>query len=66
MSNIKIFKNNEFGEIRTLEQDGKPLFCGQRCGEGSWICQATERYRCTLQVCPKTRHTPPSIAGENN
>lgn len=28
MSNIKIFKNNEFGEIRTLEQDAKPLFCG--------------------------------------
>ena len=28
MSNIKIFKNNEFGEIRTLEQDDKPLFCG--------------------------------------
>ena len=28
MSNIKIFKNNDFGEIRTLEQDDKPLFCG--------------------------------------
>jgi len=28
MSNIKIFKNNEFGEIRSLEQDDKPLFCG--------------------------------------
>ena len=28
MNNIKIFKNIEFGEIRTLEQDGKPLFCG--------------------------------------
>lgn len=28
MSNIKIFKNNEFGEIRTMEQDDKPLFCG--------------------------------------
>ena len=28
MNNIEIFKNNEFGEIRTLEQDGKLLFCG--------------------------------------
>ena len=28
MSNIRIFKNNEFGEIRTLEQDDKPLLCG--------------------------------------
>lgn len=28
MTNITIFKNGEFGEIRTLEQNGKPLFCG--------------------------------------
>ena len=28
MKNITIFKNNEFGEVRTLEQDGKTLFCG--------------------------------------
>ena len=28
MNNIEIFKNNEFGEIRTMEQDGKLLFCG--------------------------------------
>ena len=26
MSNIEIFKNNEFGEIRTLEINGKPYF----------------------------------------
>lgn len=25
---IKIFKNNEFGEIRTIEENGKVLFCG--------------------------------------
>ena len=28
MTNITIFKNNDFGEVRTLEQDGKTLFCG--------------------------------------
>ena len=28
MNNIEIFKNNDFGEIRTMEQDGKLLFCG--------------------------------------
>ncbi|GAA0109273.1 phage antirepressor [Clostridium tertium] len=29
MSNLTIFNNNEFGEIRTLEENGKPLFCGK-------------------------------------
>lgn len=29
MSNLTIFSNNEFGEIRTLEENGKPLFCGK-------------------------------------
>lgn len=28
MTNITIFKNNDFGEVRTLEQGGKTLFCG--------------------------------------
>lgn len=28
MNNITIFNNMEFGEIRTLEIDGKPYFCG--------------------------------------
>lgn len=28
MKNMKIFKNTEFGEVRTLESEGKTLFCG--------------------------------------
>ncbi len=28
MNHVEIFKNPEFGSIRTLEQDGKVLFCG--------------------------------------
>lgn len=28
MTNITIFNNNKFGEVRTLEQNGKPFFCG--------------------------------------
>ncbi|WP_026478189.1 phage antirepressor [Alkaliphilus transvaalensis] len=28
MTNITIFKNNDFGEVRTLEHEGKTLFCG--------------------------------------
>ena len=27
MNELQIFKNNDFGEIRTLEEDGKILFC---------------------------------------
>jgi prophage antirepressor-like protein len=29
MSEIQIFKNPEFGEIRTIEENGKGLFCGK-------------------------------------
>ena len=28
MNELQIFQNEEFGEIRTVEQDGKVLFCG--------------------------------------
>ena len=27
-SNVEIFKNSEFGSIRTIEENGKVLFCG--------------------------------------
>ena len=29
MSQMEIFKNPEFGSIRTFEQDDKVLFCGK-------------------------------------
>ena len=28
MNELMIFNNPEFGEIRTIEEDGKVLFCG--------------------------------------
>ena len=28
MSGLQIFKNEEFGEVRTVEIEGKPYFCG--------------------------------------
>lgn len=28
MNQLQIFRNNEFGEIRTIEENGKVLFCG--------------------------------------
>lgn len=27
-SNVEIFENSEFGSIRTIEENGKVLFCG--------------------------------------
>ena len=29
MNEIKIFQNSRFGEIRTITEDGKTLFCGK-------------------------------------
>lgn len=29
MNEIKIFENADFGSVRTIEQDGKVLFCGR-------------------------------------
>ena len=29
MNQMEIFSNQEFGSIRTFEQDGKVLFCGK-------------------------------------
>ena len=28
MNELQIFKNEQFGEIRTIEENGKVLFCG--------------------------------------
>lgn len=33
MDNIKIFENPQFGEIRTITQDGKPWFVGKDVAE---------------------------------
>ena len=33
MNQIKIFKNPEFGKVRTVEIDGKPYFCGSDIAE---------------------------------
>jgi prophage antirepressor-like protein len=28
MKELQVFKNTEFGEVRTIEENGKTLFCG--------------------------------------
>lgn len=29
MNDIKIFENEEFGSVRTIEENGKVMFCGK-------------------------------------
>ena len=33
MNELQIFKNTEFGEVRTIEENGKVLFCGSDCAK---------------------------------
>jgi BRO family, N-terminal domain protein len=33
MGNLQVFNNSEFGAVRTVEQDGKVLFCGKDVAE---------------------------------
>lgn len=33
VNNLQVFKNTEFGEVRTIEEDGKVLFCGSDCAK---------------------------------
>lgn len=46
MNDIQIFQNPEFGEIRTIEQDGEPWFVGKDVaralgyGEGKSLANA--------------------------
>lgn len=33
MNNMQIFKNDQFGEVRTIDENGKVLFCGSDCAK---------------------------------
>ena len=33
MNNIEIFRNEQFGEVRTIDENGKILFCGSDCAK---------------------------------
>lgn len=34
---LQIFTNDQFGDIRTIEENGKVLFLWVRCSRSSWI-----------------------------
>ena len=33
MNNLQVFRNEQFGEVRTVEDGGKILFCGSDCAK---------------------------------
>lgn len=37
MNELQIFRNTEFGELRVLEQDGKPYFPATACAKATGI-----------------------------
>ena len=45
MNDIQIFNNSEFGQIRTLEENGSPLFCGKDIATALGYENATKAVR---------------------
>lgn len=41
-SGMQIFKNEQFGEVRTIEENGKPLFCGSDVARALGYSRPTE------------------------
>lgn len=37
MEELKIFENEEFGQVRTVTIDNEPWFVGERCGRSTRI-----------------------------
>ena len=60
--NMEIFRNNEFGSIRVIEEDGKYLFCGSdvakalgyACSKSPGLRKAQECHPHALQGGPET------------
>lgn len=47
--NMEIFRNNEFGSIRVIEEDGKYLFCGSDVAKALGLRKAQECHPHALQ-----------------
>lgn len=68
MDELMIFNNSEFGEIRTIEEDGKVLFCGSDVAKAlgykrpndaiSAHCRGTVKRRTGVQTGTKADGTP--------
>lgn len=42
ITGLQIFKNEQFGEVRTIEEDGKILFCGSDCAKALGYSRAND------------------------
>lgn len=56
MNNIQIFKNNEFGEVRTLVVEGEPWFVGKDVAESLGYAKA--RNAIATHVDGEDKRTP--------
>ena len=65
---VKVFENGEFGQVRTVEEDGKVLFCGSDVANAlgyarpsdaiSTHCPHTVKYRIEVQTGMKNDGSP--------
>lgn len=66
INNLQVFKNTEFGEVRTIEENGRILFCGSDCAKALGYqnpsrdvnrhCKSIER-RCTTDSVGRQQET---------
>lgn len=56
-NNIQIFNNEEFGEVRVIEENGKPLFCGNDVAKALGYSNAPDAMRRHCRAIVK-RDTP--------
>ena len=40
MNELKIFENEEFGQVRTIVINKRAVVCGKRCGNGVRVCKS--------------------------
>lgn len=56
-NNIQVFNNTEFGEVRVIEENGKPLFCGNDVAKALGYSNAPDAMRRHCRAIVK-RDTP--------
>ena len=37
-NNLTVFQNEQFGQVRTIDEKGKVYFLRKRCGDGFGVC----------------------------
>lgn len=65
MTNITIFKNNDFGEVRTLEQDGKTLFCGSDVAKALGYARPNDALKAHCRYTVKCSTPHPQSPGKS-